>query len=285
MNFEQLGIGYGGFAPGVSASGVVHSSSSSNATQSIAQRKKIQGDLIQFLERERGNHTWSHLKEIMGIDLTSNEYARLLDDLKQNNKINLQIDAKTIAYKPPFPNVMNRADIIATINAHSYGVREDQLEDSYHGSRADIDIAVNSGTVYRIQPYVPRTQEGQKTRMDKRNREYVMLYPRRYRDCETQPAMENELKKIWSEVKVPTNAVELESALIESGYMTERQLRAIAAAKSARTAADAKRKRDEKQALKRPRKKFRQKITNVHMLDQLDWLKNHEKIMQAPQSK
>ena len=180
----------------------------------------------------------------------------------------------------------NRADILRTVQRHPFGLAEAQLLDAYHGVQDDVHHLVQTGQIYHLRSADSRAPKSKSPTASTeppapapspaaaRKDDYSLLFPR-HRALEV--AMDPALVAAWHAVAVPYNAADLDDVLVRAGLMSERQMKAAHLAKSALAKLEIKTKR-KKEGGAGKRKRYRQTLTNTHLLDTqgYQWLKQQQ---------
>ena len=187
----------------------------------------------------------------------------------------------------------SRADILQKVQQHPFGLSEERLLDAYHGVQDDIQHLVQNGQILHLssstasssssssQPPRPRSPSASSnpsptppapatSTASLRKDAYSILFPR-HRQWEV--AMDPALVSAWRAVVVPYNPADLDDVLLSAGLMSERQMKAAHLAKSALAKLEIKKRKKDSAAGKR--KRYRQHLTNTHLLQQdgYQWLK------------
>lgn len=275
MDYDPLGlnvfgvdISSGGYAAGVSASGIALTDTSSSSSAALSttsirlidpiQRRKLQGELIDYLKDNRGSHSFDSLAHGQWqLDLRAPEASKLLEDLRRNNRVSLEVEEGYIAYKPEYPSISNKKDIISLLDNSEFGVLEQSLLDAYKGIERDIEDMIEEGEIYRI---LNEEKKKDNSFLFKRHTQYELHIP-------------SEIKGIWSEHRLPSSTIEIEEVLIKSGHLTEKQLQMALLEQARRNAEDTNRKKREAELRKLiPKKKYKQHLTNIHLQSQFSWI-------------
>lgn len=295
------GLGYGGFAADTYSTNGIQLNNTTTATTAAAgaigtaaslnkdQRKKQVADIVELLEKQRSVHSFAAFFQLSSIDLNEPSNKQLRTDLSKNSKIQLDEVQQTISYKATLPDVRSRADILSKVNTHSLGIAEELFLDAYHGVEADIDTFVKQQELFRLRPSNNNNTDNQKNNdtnipaassssaststAPKRKDAYSILLPRR-RQLEVQ--MTPALQQLWHNVSVPVNPVDLDSLLLQHNLMSAKQMKRAQLAASAAARGELKRKKKGSNNNNQQRKRYRQHLTNTHLINQqgYSWLTN-----------
>ena len=174
---------------------------------------------------------------------------------------------------------------------HPFGLSEEKLLDAYHGVQDDIRYFVEGGQIYHLSSSTAATSRAKSCSASSsadpppptaapspaslRKDSYSLLFPRlRHLEVPMDPA----LVHAWHTVSVPYNAADLDDVLVRAGLMSERQMKAAHLAKSALAKLEIKQKRKRKEGSGSARKRYRQNLTNTHLVNQqgYQWLKQQQ---------
>jgi hypothetical protein len=172
----------------------------------------------------------------------------LLPDLKTHSKVYVSVDEAIVCYKP-LHEIRNRKELLEFVKSRPHGSLMKDVEDAYVGLPLDVQGLVADKRLCEI--YNPDKQSW-------------VIFPVDESE-EQRRAVDADVAQLWNEVVMPTNATELERQLVASGHMTRSELEE----KPVVGLMTRKRGRKGGMAAKKQR---RQKLTNTHMIDKVEWL-------------
>ncbi|SPQ96635.1 TFA2 Winged helix domain-containing protein [Plasmodiophora brassicae] len=213
--------------------------------------RELQDDVLSWLRENRGWRTFDDIRTSrLRLDLTA--HPALLSNLIAHARVAHRDDA--LSYNPVHPGVNNVDDLRALLARHRQGLSVQSLADAYVGVEADVQTLKESELIYAI-----ANTESKET----------MLYPR---DARLEVQVDDDIKRLWDDVNMPGDDVELERELHAAGLMSVDELET-----GHQTSARMKRPTKRAPKGRAPQKKRRYQLTNVHVLDQYDWLRESSK--------
>ncbi|XP_051220297.1 transcription initiation factor IIE subunit beta [Lolium perenne] len=192
-------------------------------------------DVIELLYRTRKALTATQINDATYVDIAGN--SAVFESLRNNPKV--RFDGRFFSYKPTH-NVTGKDGLLALIADFRDGIPVKELEDAYPTVLDDLQALKSSGDIYLL----PGEQD--------------MVFPN---DSRSRLELDTELKKLFYEIKLPKDMLDIEKDLRRNGEkpMTDTAKRRAAAEIFGKPSKPKKSKKKQRGMTSRTR------ITNIHL--------------------
>ncbi|GAB5356519.1 hypothetical protein AAMO2058_000296600 [Amorphochlora amoebiformis] len=209
-------------------------------------QRSILRNVIEFLQSNRKAHSIKDIGKAIHVNLSRE--INVISRLRNHERVEAVDEG--FRYKPEIANIFNKQQLCAEICRINKGLCKEALEDAYVGADEDLQALIDEGRVFTI-----RNSE-KKENM--------------YFGVPTPIVIHEEIKKLWLSIKVPREA-DVNQELIKSGQLKQSTITRANTYKA--------QKRGIVKRKKGPRKKQKRgiRLTNVHMLEKHEWLRDLQK--------